>query len=58
MISQFCTPEQHLDSAGIEALLSHPENKHCLVRVYLGMENGTIDHAIPLRNFPLYLKLM
>ncbi|KAI2709065.1 hypothetical protein CBS147332_6124 [Penicillium roqueforti] len=58
LISQFCASEQHLDSAGMEALLNHPENKHCLIRIYLGKENGTINHEIPLRNFPLCLESM
>ncbi|KAJ5511427.1 hypothetical protein N7453_003530 [Penicillium expansum] len=58
LISQFCAPEQHIDTTDIEAILNHPQNKHCLARVYLGMANGTIDHKTPLRNFPLYLDSM
>lgn len=58
LISQFCAPEQHLDATEIEALLNHPENKHCLARVYLGKAIGTIDRKTPLRNFPLYLEPM
>ncbi|KAJ5462150.1 hypothetical protein N7530_010355 [Penicillium desertorum] len=54
LISQFCVPE-HRDSTEIEAILNQPGNKHCLARVYLGKANGSIDHDLPLRNFPLYL---
>ncbi|KAJ5332217.1 hypothetical protein MYU51_007469 [Penicillium brevicompactum] len=39
-------------------LLAEPENKHCLARVYLGENNGTVNRKSPLRNFPLYLDNM
>lgn len=56
LISQFCA----LDKTEIEAILNHPQNKHCLARVYLGKSNGTIDNNINnvLRNIPLYLEPM
>lgn len=56
LISQFCA----LDKTEIEAILNHPQNKHCLARVYLGKSNGIIDSNTNnvLRNFPLYLEPM
>lgn len=56
LISQFCA----LDKTEIEAILNNPQNKHCLVQVYLGKRNGTIgnNNNSLLRNFPLYLEPM
>ncbi|CAI7637043.1 unnamed protein product [Penicillium glandicola] len=55
LVSWFCARGQNLDTA-IE-VLNHPNNKHCLARVYLGKANGFVDRET-LRNFPLYLESM
>lgn len=54
LINEFITA----DVSQASALLADPRNKHCLARVYLGKENGTLSHESPLRNFPLYLDNM
>lgn len=60
LITRFCGRERHLDTTSIENLLNDPSNKHCLARLYLGKTDGPInlDSLAPLRNFPLYLRLM
>ena len=43
----------------VQNILGAIENKHCLVRTYLGRENGVIaKEKFSLRNFPLYLESM
>lgn len=54
LINEFITA----DISQASALLADPKNKHCLARVYLGKENGTLSHESPLRNFPMYLDNM
>ncbi|OQE36695.1 hypothetical protein PENCOP_c011G06027 [Penicillium coprophilum] len=58
LISVIYAPEQNLDSTETEALLNHPTNEHYLAQIYLGKTNRSIDHRIPLRNFPPYLETM
>lgn len=54
LINKFITT----DVSQARTLLADPRNKHCLARVYLGKENGTLSHESPLRNFPMYLDNM
>ncbi|KAJ5773718.1 hypothetical protein N7457_008614 [Penicillium paradoxum] len=54
LINEFITA----DISQASALLADPRNKHCLARVYLEKENGTLSHESPLRNFPMYLDNM
>ncbi|CAG8426546.1 unnamed protein product [Penicillium salamii] len=54
LINEFITA----DISQASALLADPRNKHCLARVYLGKENGTLSRESPLRNFPMYLDNM
>ncbi|KAK4182151.1 hypothetical protein QBC35DRAFT_518985 [Podospora australis] len=47
------------DPGAIDAILDIPQNKHCLVRTYLGRDTGVLTkHGFSLRNFPLFLKPM
>ncbi|KAK4203272.1 hypothetical protein QBC40DRAFT_219558 [Triangularia verruculosa] len=59
-IHQFYPAESGQQTEQISQVLSRPENKHCLARVYLGREVGPVGKAdsFSLRNFPLYLKAM
>ncbi|OQD70560.1 hypothetical protein PENDEC_c022G02980 [Penicillium decumbens] len=46
-------------AATVNDPLADPENKHCLVRLYLGKADGQIGQGrLSLRNFPLYLQSM
>lgn len=57
LIAFFCRREWDLDDTEVECLLNEPENKHCLARVYLGKNEGSLhrENPAPLRNLPLYL---
>jgi hypothetical protein len=47
------------DSQTLHSILNDEKNKHCLVRIYLGREDGVVAREnFSLRNFPLYLKSM
>lgn len=60
LIAQFYPSQgSPINPQTLDTLLNNRENKHCLVRTYLGRENGVINQQrFSLRNFPLYLGSM
>lgn len=57
LIIRFQRQSHNMDPVKIVDILSDPENKHCLARIYLGQEQGAVPFT-KLRNFPLFLSSM